>query len=95
MAEDDGRLVMGPKLDFKASEDLAGDLQARRGRDIEIDASGVEVFGGHALQTILVAAESWRSDGHTLKVAGLSEAALKDLATLGQDPTELENGGTA
>lgn len=94
MAEE-GKLVLGEKLDFKASEDLIAELQARRGQDIEIDASGVELLGGHALQTLLVAIESWKKDEKTLKIVDLSETALKDLAALGLDPAVLQNGGIA
>lgn len=87
-------LVLGEKLDFKASEGLISDLQARRGQDIEIDASAVEMLGGHALQTLLVAMESWKADGHSLKLINLSDAARQDAEALGQDTTALENGGT-
>ncbi len=77
------------KLDLAASERLADDLRAMRGGPVTIDASGVTLFGAHALQTLLVGLSSWRSDGHGFRVVDLPEAAIDQLRILGVTPAEL------
>lgn len=87
-------IVLSPKLDLKASEDLVKDLINLRGGDVVLDGSRVELFGAHSLQTLMIAARSWQQDGHRLIVTDLSEAAVDSLATLGVDQTIFEGERT-
>lgn len=82
-----GRLVLVSKLDLKGSDDLAKELQGLRGASLIVDASAVEHLGAHAVQTLCVAARSWRADGHDFSVANLAQAATAQLATMGMDQT--------
>ena len=83
----ESQLTLASKLDLKGSEDLAKELQGLRGRNLTVDASAIEHLGAHAVQTLCVAARSWRSDGNAFSVANLSNAAASQLATMGMDQT--------
>ena len=88
------QVTLKPKLDLKASEELVGELMSLRGNDVVVDASGVEHFGAHTLQTLMIAAESWRKDGRTLVVSDFSDAATEHLALMGLDHTIFEGERT-
>ena len=81
----EGPLVLKPKLDLTESEAILVALMKRRGADVQIDASGVEQVGAHALQTLLVAFQSWKADGKSFAVTGWPEGAVEQLAVLGID----------
>ncbi len=83
------------KLDLRGSETLAETLRARRGADIAVDLTGVEAFGAHAAQTLIVAHRSWEADGRILSVSGLSRAAAEALDTLGLAKTPPFDGARA
>ena len=96
-AEDEsavGTLVLPAKLDLKASEDLISELRRRRGKPLDIDAGEVTQFGTHALQTLVVAARSWRADEIDFSVGNLSDAARENLEQMGLDETVFEREGT-
>ena len=88
-------LRLAAKLDLRASLELAEALRTRRGTDLAIDASAVEHLGAHAVQTLLVAANSWARDGNHLALDHLPDAATGQLSVLGIDPAQLSSGGTA
>ena len=75
------------KLDLRGSETLAERLRALRGSDLAIDLTGVETFGAHAAQTLIIAHRSWEADGRTLSIAGQSTAVEEALTTLGLTST--------
>lgn len=79
------RLELPGRLDLKASEALVGDLRAARGASLAIDAAAVEHLGAHALQTLIVAASSWHTDGHEFRVENLTAEINAQLVTLGAD----------
>ncbi|MEM0946022.1 MAG: STAS domain-containing protein [Pseudomonadota bacterium] len=88
-------LQLSEKLDLRASLDLLADLRARRGSDLAIDAGHVQHLGAHAVQTLLVAADSWARDGNKLVVENLTDAARGHLSILGLRPEQLSSGGAA
>ena len=88
-------LVLAVKLDPRASEALAEDLRAARGRDVVLDGSSVEHLGAHAAQTLAVAAASWATDGKTLRIENLSDAAAEQLSVMGLSPARLQAGSPA
>lgn len=90
----DGMLLLRSKLDLKGSEELVRELQARRGRDLTLDASDVDLLGAHAVQTLLVAAQTWRSDGHCLAVTDLSDAAVEHLGLMGLEQSVFDDERT-
>ncbi|MDO9338286.1 MAG: STAS domain-containing protein [Caulobacteraceae bacterium] len=78
-------LRLEPVLDLKAATPLQTALLARRGRAVEIDASGVERLGGLCLQVLLSAHRTWGDDGFPLQVTPRSEAFTEALRLFGAD----------
>ncbi|MEL6517318.1 MAG: STAS domain-containing protein [Pseudomonadota bacterium] len=88
----DAELMLGAKLDLRASTELVDQIGARRGHDLVVNASGVEHLGAHALQTLMTAAKTWAADGHSLRVTPLSDAMAGHLATFGLTEASLQSG---
>ena len=65
-ASKSAQLRLSEKLDQKAAIALAEDLRERRGADLGLDASATIHIGTLAIQTIISAARSWATDGHSL-----------------------------
>ena len=59
-------LVLDELLDLQAAAPLREALLARRGADLQVDASGVRRLGGLCLQVLLAADGAWSSDGRRL-----------------------------
>lgn len=87
-----GRLDLAPKLDLPASEALAGALRDQRGSDLVVDAAAVTHIGGHALQTLLVAARSWARDQKTFSVENVGPKMSAQLEMLGMSAADLCGG---
>jgi len=84
-------VVLPARLDSAAAVQLAATLQDRVGTDVVLDASGVDLLGAKALQTLLVAAGAWRAAGHVFSVADLRTEVRGQIATLGlSDLSQLE-----
>ena len=89
------RLRLPEKLDQKAAISLADDLRGRRGADLGLDAGDTIHIGTLAVQTILSAARSWVSDGHSLKLVNVSDACVDQLGLLGFTPETLVEGASS
>jgi anti-anti-sigma regulatory factor len=76
-------IVLPARLDSAAAVQLAATLRDRVGTDVLLDASGVDLLGAKALQTLLVAAGAWRAAGHAFSVADLRTEVRGQIATLG------------
>ncbi len=76
-------LALGEVLDLKAAAPLAAALLARRGTDLEVDASEVRRLGGLCLQVLLSAASTWEADGATLTILNPAGAFEEGLDRLG------------
>ena len=55
-------------IDVEAATQLAGDLLARGGRPLTLDAANVQRLGGLGLQVLLSARKTWAEDGVALIV---------------------------
>lgn len=73
--------VLPDTLDLACAASLHRDLLARRGADLEVDASLVRKLGGLGLQVLLAANASWERDGHKFQVLNRS-AAFSDALRL-------------
>ncbi|PIE07311.1 MAG: chemotaxis protein CheX [Rhodobacterales bacterium] len=82
-------LDLPPRLDLPALAALQGELIARRGTDLTLDAARVEHLGALALQLIRSAARSWAEDGHALSFENASTDLADQLALLGFDPASV------
>lgn len=70
-------------MDITAAGPLAGSILQHRGKDVTVDASGVERMGAQCLQVLLSAAATWSQDGMEFKVTGPSPAFAEALETAG------------
>jgi chemotaxis protein CheX len=70
-------------LDLNAAQPLANELVALCGRDVEVDASGVERLGAQCLQILLSARATWESDGATFALVTPSSEFNATVALLG------------
>lgn len=70
-------------LDLRAAGPLAQALRARRGQDLDVDASEVRRLGGLALQVLLAARNAWAEDGRMLALSNPSPAFVEGLERLG------------
>lgn len=83
------RIKLASRLDLGRSVALAQSLQAARGADVVLDASGVHFLGAHAVQTLMCARAAWASDGNALSLDAATPAVLQTLETLGLDPAAI------
>lgn len=74
-------LRLRPALDPTAIEDMLRDLRKARNTAVVVEAGDVTRVSTVALQALLSAWMTWRSDGHDFHVAAASPA-LTDAATL-------------
>lgn len=70
-------------MDITAASPLAGEILLHRGKDVTLDASGVERMGAQCLQVLLSAAFTWSHDGMHLEVANPSRQFAEALETAG------------
>ena len=87
-------LILPDILDLKAAAPLKAELMARRGRDLVLDASGVQRLGGLCLQVLLSAARTWDVDGVNLRLGSVSQAWSEQSAAFGA-PDLLTEGAQA
>lgn len=70
-----------------ASADKAPQLKdallKRRGGDLVIDGSGVEMLSGLALEALISARATWRLDGSAMSISSPSEQMRRDVELLG------------
>jgi anti-anti-sigma regulatory factor len=87
-------IVLPARLDTAAAHLLAGELRARAGAEVVLDAAHVDLLGAKAMETLLVAALAWQAAGTAFAVTNLTDEVRGQLAALGlPDPSLLE--GTA
>ena len=83
-----GGATLDAVLDVAAASPLAAMLGARRGADLDLDASGVERVNGLCLQVLLSAAKTWTADGARLSLRHPSAALLQVLRITGAEDLE-------
>ena len=85
--------VLPPVLDLVAVQGIVERLLSMRGRDLVLDASGVERIGTPGIQVLLSAAKTWTADGVKLSCINVSEMFSQNLATIGVPTDWLAAGG--
>ena len=91
-SEDDvGDFVLGAVLNLAAARPLAQRLIARRGSDIAIDASAVELLGAPCAQVLLSASATWHADGQAFDLRMPSDSFRAGARLLGLP--QLVSGG--
>lgn len=89
--KDFATMVLPPRLNTAAAEQLREAFLAHRGSQLLVRADAVEQVGGLCLQVLLSARTTWARDNCALAYDGMSEAFRSDLRTLGVDPQTIGN----
>lgn len=76
-------LKLAPVLDLNEATALYRALSEARGKDVVIDASGVERAGVQCIQVLVAAAKAWEADTRKFTISTLSEAFQKTLSLVG------------
>ncbi|MFN4143374.1 STAS domain-containing protein [Aestuariivirga sp.] len=86
-------LTLKPSLDLTAIEELLRDLRKARNTAVVLEAGAVTRVSTIALQALLSAWVTWKSDGHDFHVASSSPALLDAASLLGFPPDFLQGEG--
>ncbi|MGI6851763.1 STAS domain-containing protein [Mesorhizobium sp. 1B3] len=70
-------------MDITAAGSLASEILLHRGKDVTLDASGVERMGAQCLQVLLSTAATWSHDGMQLELGSPSPQFTEALETAG------------
>ncbi|MCJ8506381.1 STAS domain-containing protein [Rhizobium lemnae] len=76
-------LKLAKVLDLNEASNLHGTLISLRGKDVAIDASGVERVGVQCVQVLLAAANAWERDSKSLVIDKVSDAFRKTMQLIG------------
>lgn len=76
-------LKLAKVLDLNEASNLHGTLTSMRGKNIAIDASGVERVGVQCVQVLLAAARAWEKDNKNLAIDKVSDAFSKTMQLIG------------
>lgn len=86
-------LRLKPTFDLTAMDELLRDLKKARNTAVVIEAGDVSRASTIALQALLSAWMTWKSDGHDFHVASASDALLDAANLLGFPPDFLQGEG--
>ena len=86
-------LRLKPSLDPTAMDGLLRDLKKARNTAVVLEAGEVARVSTIALQALLSAWMTWRSDGHDFHVASASPTLLEAAPLLGFPPDFLQGEG--
>ena len=86
-------LRLRPSLDLTAIDELLRDLRKARNTAVVIEAGDVTRVSTIALQALLSAWMTWKSDGHDFHVAAASPALTDAAALLGFPADFLQGEG--
>ncbi|MGI1661643.1 STAS domain-containing protein [Palleronia sp. KMU-117] len=79
-------LALPARLDTRAAASLTGALRAARGADLDLDGGACTMIGALGLQTLMVAAATWRHDGRAFRVHELPADTAGQIVMMGIDP---------
>ena len=83
------------RLDHSAAAVLAKLFLEKRGADLIVDASSVEVFGAQCLQVLISASRTWKADGWRMTLNERSPLFDEQLRLLGAELESLFAGERA
>lgn len=86
-------LRLRPSLDLTAIDELLRDLRKARNTAVVLEAGDVSRVSTIALQALLSAWITWKSDGHDFHVASASPTLLDAATLLGFPPDFLQGEG--
>lgn len=91
----DDVIVLPDRLDTSHAIELFEHLSSQRGKDLNIDASSVELIGGRCLEVLLNAKHFWERDGKSITITATSPDLETNLGWLGFTGDSLATGGSA
>jgi len=77
------------RLDSRTTGAFTASLRSHRGSDLVIDGRDCTVIGALGLQTLMVAAATWRHDRRGFVIEGLPDKSAAQIALMGIDPEAL------
>lgn len=80
-----GNFRLAAVLDLTQASVLHRKLMAMRGRDIVIDASGVDRIGVQCVQVLMAGSCAWRRDNKRFSIENASDAYRKTMQLIGVD----------
>ena len=86
-------LQLKPTLDLTAIDDLLKDLRKARNTAVIVEAAEVSRVSTIALQALLSAWVTWKSDGHDFHLASASPTFIEAANTLGFPPDFFQGEG--
>ncbi|SIQ03055.1 chemotaxis protein CheX [Rhizobium sp. RU35A] len=78
-----GSLKLVSVLDLNEASVLHGQLSSMRGKDLSIDASGVDRVGVQCVQVLMAAANAWEEDKKKFVFETVSDAFRKTMQLIG------------
>ena len=87
-------LQLKPSLDLTAIDELLKDLRKARNTAVVLEAGEVTRVSTIALQALLSAWVTWKSDGHDFHVGSVSPTLLEAANLLGFPPDFLQGEGS-
>lgn len=78
-----GSLKLSAVLDLNEASVLHGTLMSMRGKDLVIDASGVERVGVQCAQVLVAGVRAWEEDKKSFLVEKASDAFQKTMQLIG------------
>ena len=78
-----GSFKLSTVLDLNEASNLHGKLMSMRGKDLVIDASGVERVGVQCAQVLVAGVRAWEEDKKSFLVEKASDALQKTMQLIG------------
>ena len=78
-----GSFKLSTVLDLNEASNLHGKLMSMRGKDLVIDASGVERVGVQCAQVLVAGVRAWEEDKKSFLVEKASDAFQKTMQLIG------------
>ena len=85
-------LSLDPALGYAGASALKDQLLEQRGKNLALDASGVEHLGASCLQVLLSAMKTWREGGLDFEITNTSGQFEECLGRLGFPPSTFARG---
>jgi anti-anti-sigma regulatory factor len=79
----EAKLILPDVLNSASAADIKDQLVARRGAPLIVDAGQVRRVGVQALQVLIAAARTWRTEGQSYVVTDPSSALLETITLVG------------
>ena len=87
------QIVLPQAITGEMADDLFGELKAKIGSSISIDASQVERIDTQCVEVLVAASKQWDKDDCELNFSSVSDEFVTALQSLGLQTSMIETGG--